>query len=288
MANITTKYRPKKIDEIVGQEYVKKYVKIWIDKVRQGEPVPNLLFVGEPGVGKTTFAFAIANELFGESWKAGVLELNASDERGIDVMREKVKRFAETCPVFSSVKLNLIILDEADYLTPEAQAVLRRLMEDYGLNTKFILCCNWINRIIEPIRDRCAIYRFDKYTKDQIKIIVERIAKSEELDCNVEDVAEKCNGSVRTAINLLFSNTNKVKIIDKTVDTNNLKDLLFEFDVDEVINKVFEQVKSVKDDKFRVKLAMKLMDAEYHIKFGCNPYLQLYGVLSAWEKMRDL
>ncbi|MFN7105663.1 MAG: AAA family ATPase, partial [Pyrobaculum sp.] len=149
------KYRPSTFDEVVGLEEVKSRLR---EFVRSGG-LPHLLFYGPPGTGKTTVALVLARELYGGSWRENVLELNASDERGIATIRERVKEFARTAPTGGAL-FKLVILDEADNMTTDAQQALRRIMEIYAQNTRFILLANYVSRIIDPIVSRCAVFRF--------------------------------------------------------------------------------------------------------------------------------
>src|SRR3989344_2344760 len=134
----TEKYRPLTLDEVSGQELIVKSLKSFV----KNKSLQHLLFVGPAGTGKTTCAIAVARELFGENWRQNILELNASDERGIDVIRNKVKTFART-KAFGDVPFKLIYLDESDALTQEAQQALRRTMENYTKTCRFILSCNY-------------------------------------------------------------------------------------------------------------------------------------------------
>jgi replication factor C small subunit len=143
----TEKYRPSKFTEVVGQEDVVKRVESLTNSLN----IPHLLFAGPAGTGKSTLALIVVKELFKENWKENYLELNASDERGINVVREKVKSFARTKSI-GNVPFKVIFLDEADALTPEAQQALRRTMENYSTTCRFLLSCNYSSKIIDPIQ----------------------------------------------------------------------------------------------------------------------------------------
>ena len=149
----TEKYRPSTFADLVGQEDVIKRVASLTDSLN----IPHLLFAGPAGTGKSTLALIVVRELFKENWKENYLELNASDERGINVVREKVKNFARTKSI-GNVPFKIIFLDEADALTPEAQQALRRTMENYSATCRFILSCNYSSKIIDPIQSRCALF----------------------------------------------------------------------------------------------------------------------------------
>src|SRR3989344_3996852 len=151
----TEKYRPHTFADIRGQKDIVEKVSAL---VKSGN-MPHLLFSGPAGVGKTTMALVIAHELFGDSWRDNTLELNASDERGIDVVRVKVKDFARTRAI-GDVPFKIIYLDECDALTKDAQQALRRTMENYTQTCRFILSCNYSSKILDPIQSRCAVFRF--------------------------------------------------------------------------------------------------------------------------------
>ena len=195
------KYRPKRIADIVDQEEVKNRI---MQFIKTGN-MPHLLFHGPPGTGKTTMALAIAHELYGDLIHENVLELNASDERGIAVIRERVKEFARTAPM-GKVPFKLVILDEADNMTSDAQQALRRLMEMYAANTRFILIANYVSRIIEPIQSRCAIFRFRPLPKEAVLARLKYIAEQENVevtDDGLEAIWEISQGDMRKAINTL-------------------------------------------------------------------------------------
>ena len=163
------------------------------------------MFAGPAGTGKTTSALALARELFGESWRDNFVELNASDERGIDVVRGKIKEFARTSPLGGS-SFKIIFLDEADALTNDAQAALRRTMERYSVNCRFILSCNYSSKIIEPIQSRCAVFRFRPLKAEEVKKYLRRIADKEGLkitDEALDALVHVGEGDMRKAVNSL-------------------------------------------------------------------------------------
>lgn len=172
----TEKYRPRELNEVINQKHVIERLKAFVKE----KNIPHMLFAGPAGCGKTTAAFAIAHELYGESWRQNILSLNASDERGIDVIRGKVKDFARTRAI-GNVPFRLIFLDESDALTPEAQQALRRTMEAFSSISRFILAANFSSRIIDPIQSRCAVFRFSVLKDSDAKEYVERIIKGEKL-----------------------------------------------------------------------------------------------------------
>jgi replication factor C small subunit len=178
--------------------------------------LPHLLFTGSAGVGKTTAAVTLAREIFGESWQMNFRELNASDERGIDVVRNQIKQFARTTPLGDST-FKILFLDEADALTTDAQAALRRTMESYAQTCRFILSCNYSSKIIDPIQSRCAIYRFRPLSPGAVKEEILRIAKREGLTVTqdaLDAMVYIAQGDMRKAINALQG----AAIINRNID----------------------------------------------------------------------
>lgn len=199
----TEKFRPKTFSEVKGQQEIVKRVEAF---VKQGN-MPHLLFAGPAGIGKTTLSLVIARALYGDSWSENFLELNASDERGIDIVRNKVKDFART-KALGNVPFKIIYLDECDALTKEAQQALRRTMENYTQTTRFILSCNYSSKIIDPIQSRCTVFRFKPLSQEDITTIIHSIAKAESL--NIGKEAEEAlftvsGGDVRRLENILQS-----------------------------------------------------------------------------------
>ncbi|MGB7788548.1 replication factor C small subunit [Methanoregula sp.] len=193
------KYRPQKLADIVGQEEIVERLSSY---VRTGN-LPHLLFTGSAGVGKTTAAVALAKEFFRDSWQMNFRELNASDERGIDVVRNQIKQFARTTPL-GEATFKILFLDEADALTTDAQAALRRTMESYAQTCRFILSCNYSSKIIDPIQSRCAIYRFKPLGPEAVKEEVCRIAAREGLTITpgaMDAIVYIAQGDMRKAIN---------------------------------------------------------------------------------------
>jgi len=195
------KYRPQSLADMTGQEGIVPLLRAYAAK----KSLPHLLFAGPPGTGKTTAALALARDLYGEEWRQNFLELNASDERGIETVRTTIKGYARTAPI-GGVGFKLLFLDEADNLTSEAQASLRRLMERYSAACRFILSCNYSSRIIDPLQSRCAVFRFRAYSPEQVLAVLEKVAKAEKKTVRPEAFATilaASGGDLRRATNLL-------------------------------------------------------------------------------------
>jgi replication factor C small subunit len=197
------KYRPLKLSEVTNQKSVVEAIR---NLIKSPGEMPNLLFSGPAGVGKTTVALCIARELLGDYWRDYTLELNASDERGINMVRERVKMFARYTGMAAKIPFKVIILDEADEMTGDAQTALRRIIEDSAKSTRFILICNYLSQIIEPIQSRCVIFRFTNMREDDIVAYLEKICKQEKVKYDEKALSliyEYTEGDLRHAINVL-------------------------------------------------------------------------------------
>jgi len=199
----TEKYRPKIFDNVVGHDAIVERIRAFV----KNKNIPHLMFAGPAGVGKTVLSLVIARTLYGDSWRDNLLELNASDSRGIDTVRGAIKDFARTRAIGTDLA-KIIFLDECDSLTKEAQQALRRTMESYSNTARFILSCNYSSKIIDPIQSRCAVFRFSPLNKENLKSILIEIAKGENLELS-EDVYDiiydLSEGDARRATNILQS-----------------------------------------------------------------------------------
>jgi len=194
------KYRPAKLADVIGHDDITKRLKQYVEK----RNLPNMMFSGPAGTGKTSSSIALAKELFGTSFEQNFLELNASDDRGIDVVRKTIKDFARTLAFDAGFKI--IFLDECDALTQDAQQALRRTMEKYTKTCRFILSCNYSSKIIEPIQSRCVIYRFKPLNAKDIEKQIQHIADKEKL--TVDEKAKVAvnyiaQGDLRKAVNIM-------------------------------------------------------------------------------------
>ena len=306
----TEKYRPSRFTEMVGQENTLKRV----ESLTKTNNIPHLLFAGPAGTGKSTLALIVVKELFREDWRENYLELNASDERGINVVRDKVKNFARTKSL-GSVPFKVIFLDEADALTPEAQQALRRTMENYSSTCRFILSCNYSSKIIDPIQSRCAIFRFKLLEKKDIEKIIQKISEREKLTITpevTEMLYEGSEGDCRRCINLLqataaispsisadlvstiISNTKPkdIKIVldyaiagDFQKSRDKLLDIMLKESVSgqDVIKSIQKEIWSLPvEPEIKVKLTEKTGEAEFRIVEGSDPFIQLQALLASF------
>jgi replication factor C small subunit len=198
------KYRPRTLDEVVNQKETVDGLRALL---KTPATMPHLLFAGPPGTGKSTVALCIARQLMGDNFRKLVLELNASDERGIGVVRERIKGFSQiiqTTP--SGVQFGLVILDESDEMTKDAQTALRRIMETASRTCRFILICNYQSGIIEPIQSRCSVFRFRQLDEIEASSYLDRICKSEKMEADpqvLKRILGLSEGDLRRAVNYL-------------------------------------------------------------------------------------
>jgi len=304
----TEKYRPDNFSEVKGQKEVVKRVEAFV----KNKNMPHLMFAGPAGIGKTTLALVTAKQLFKDSWRQNFLELNASDERGIDIIRNKVKDFARTKAI-GDVPFKIIYLDECDALTREAQQALRRTMENYTQTTRFILSCNYSSKIIDPIQSRCAVFRFRPLDKEDIFEIIDKIAKNETLkidnnakqalytvsegDCRrVENILQSSAAIADTITeDLIFSlasvaRPKEVKEVlelalqNKFIDARNkLLEVMLNYGLSglDVIKQIQKEIWELDlDDRKKVALIDKCGEIEFRLSEGSDEYVQLEALLS--------
>ncbi len=195
------KYRPRTLTEIINQKEIVDRLKGFVET----NTMPHCLFAGPAGTGKTTAALSLARDLFKENYADSLFELNASDERGINVVRERVKTFARTRSL-GGIPFKILVLDEADNMTSDAQQALRRTMERYTETCRFILICNYSSRIIDPIQSRCAPFRFTPLDDDDIQGRLSYVAQNEGLELRADGmqaILTECQGDLRKAFNTL-------------------------------------------------------------------------------------
>ena len=304
----TEKYRPKNLDEVVGQKHVTERLKAYVSS----NNMPHLLLTGPAGTGKTTCSLALAKEMFGDEWKGNFIELNASDERGIDVVRGKIKEFARTAPL-GKAEFKIIFMDEADALTSDAQAALRRTMEKFSKICRFILSCNYSSKIIDPIQSRCAVFRFKPLSKEDVSEFLGMIVKNEGIqidDDAKEALIHVARGDMRRAVNSLqvaaaqgdkididtiyqttgLANPEEVKKMLETALSGNfigardkLDEIMIEFglsgqDIIRQIHSSFFEL-SIGDSE-KVRLMDKTGEIEFRIIEGSNERIQLEALLA--------
>lgn len=307
------KYRPSRVEEIVDQREVVERLKGYL----RSRNLPNMLFAGPPGTGKTTCAVALAKEFFGADWRTNFLELNASDERGIDVVRGKIKSFARYLAHKTGEEkqesFKIIFLDEADALTKDAQHAMRRTMEMFSRNCRFILSCNYSSKIIEPIQSRCALFRFKPIPREAMEERIKYIARREGLtltEKGLEAILYVSEGDLRKAINLLQSASafsreisdeavygvvakarpEDVRLILQTAlegDFMKAREMLRELMVaygmsgQDLVSQLHREVYNLEiPEELKVKLADVIGEYDFRLTEGSNELLQLEALLA--------
>jgi replication factor C small subunit len=302
------KYRPQRLSEVAGHEDIIERLQSYVDR----NDLSHMLFSGPAGTGKTTSAMAIAKELYGDDWQDNFLELNASDQRGIDVIRDRVKSFARTS--FGGYEYRVIFLDEADALTSDAQAALRRTMEQFSNNVRFILSCNYSSQIIDPIQSRCAVFRFSPLGDEAIEEQVRRIAEAEDIEVTedgVDALVYVAGGDMRKAINGLQAASVTGKLVDEdavfeitstarpeeitamveqalggdfTAARSELDRLLTDQGIagGDVLDQIHRSVWEFDvDDRAAVRILDRVGEADYRITEGANERIQLEALLAS-------
>jgi|TARA_Y100000294_G_scaffold177255_1_gene202035 replication factor C small subunit len=304
----TEKYRPKDFSEIKGQKEIVRRIKAFVEQ----QNIPHILFAGPAGIGKSTTALVVAKKLFNESWRQNFLELNASDERGIDIVRNKVKDFARTKAI-GDVPFKIIFLDECDALTREAQQALRRTMENYTQTCRFILSANYSSKIIDPIQSRCAMFRFKPLEKKEIFAIIENIEKAEKI--KVDEKAKEAlfnisEGDARKLNNILQSSAAisqdineeiiysmasvakpkevdevlKLALQNKFIDARNkLMDVMLNYGLSglDIIKQIQQEILKLDiDNEKKMVLMEKCGEIEFRMTEGSDEFIQLEALLS--------
>lgn len=306
----TEKYRPNTFKEMVGQDDIVKRVESFVNSIN----IPHLLLAGPAGTGKSTLALIIVKQLYGENWKENYLELNASDERGIQIVREKVKTFARTKSL-GKVPFKVIFLDEADALTQEAQQALRRTMENYSSTCRFILSCNYSSKIIDPIQSRCAIFRFKLLEKKDVEKVIQKIANLEKLFIQpeaIEVIYEGSEGDCRRSINLLQSTASispniTAELISTIISSSKPKDIKVVLDYalsgdfqsareklldiilkesisgQDVIKAIQKEIWNLQvEPDLKMKLIERTGEIEFRITEGSDTFIQLQALLASF------
>lgn len=295
-----SKYRPTSLEDVIGQEKIVESLKRFVE----AKNTPHLMFEGTAGIGKTTCAMAMVKDLYGQDWRANTLTINASDDSGVENIRTNVKKFCKTIPF--GVDFKIVFLDEVDYISAQSQAVLRRVMEDYSKRTRFILSCNYSYKIIDPIKDRCAIFRFQPLSDQNI---YDMLCKIEEVSIDEKSkwaIASSSNGSMRKALNMVESFSIGRDAITEDIMEDVMNNYLSKDDIATVLKMIQEKdigglhektyeitrykgispwefihnlLHAVEDGDYtpeqKMKMAMACGEVDWRVSQGANPEVQL-------------
>jgi replication factor C small subunit len=275
------KYRPIHLDNIVEQKDVIMSIKGILEK----KEMLNLLFYGPPGVGKTTIALSLAKQLYGDKYSEYTLELNASDERGIKMVREKIKTFAKLLCDTSIFPFKLIILDEADALTNDSQYALRRIIDDYSNSTRFIIICNYLNKLINPIISRFRSFQFKQISFESANIILQKIIKKEKLIVTkeqIEKIYEVTNGDLRKMITQLqYNSISSFKFLPTLLENYKHPEIILQKLLKENIypDYLLIEIYNYALENNHYELLLQLSNIDGCIQNGGQPIVQLMTVL---------
>jgi replication factor C small subunit len=301
------KYRPETLDDVVGNDVVVRRMQEWVDD----NTFPNVMLYGPQGTGKTTIAASFVKDKYGEEWNQHFLQLNASDDRGIDVVRDQIKEFAQLSTI-SDYQFKVVFLDEADALTKSAQPALRRVMEDYSDRTRFILSCNYPNQLIDPIQSRCSAFSVDRLDSAQMMNLLEKVAEGENVDYEkdqLEELVEISEGDARAAIHSLQTSVMNGEIDDGVLaeitlpaqidDVGEVVDLAITGEADEAmtkLGKILESGISAQElcnlflsqiqnhdglpEDSRTKMIDKVAETEWRVLNGSNPHVQFNSLIA--------
>jgi len=305
------KYRPKKISEIVNQKEIIGSIN---SMLKNQSEIPHLLFSGSAGVGKTSAALCVSREILGKHWREYTLELNASDERGINMVRERVKKFSRFAGLDTEIPFKIIILDEADEMTTDAQTALRRITEDTAKICRFILIANNLSKIIEPIQSRCVVFKFTKISDKEILSQLKLIGKKEKIKADEKGLNAICDytdGDLRHAINILQAAASSGNVTEsvvksivgltKTKDVQDVLKLALDGKISDARDKMIELIKVygmsesdflkyINQAAFNSKsnnlegMLETIAKYDYRVLVGANPEIQLSALLAELTK----